>query len=413
MILHVEEAMLSPEFWIARMGEEAAHRVYNPQAINQALKPPHLPFQEAIQTLRQGGDQAALILPAGAVPQGYDRHGQPVTAAWQGQVQKNAILEPFPERWGFSVTRAALRSWPTLDPVFRTPKDQEFDQLQQTRVGVFEPLLILGQSADGQWFLVQSPIYQGWVRQDDVAWCDALTFTRFADRSHLVVITHPRQVVEPEPGSDEEPHVVSVGTMLPEATTFSVGHQASLVHVAVWWPQRAADGSLSVRPALMVKGPGVHQGFLPATRANLLRVAFSLLGERYGWGDSFDRHDCSSFVRDVFQTLGIHMPRNSSAQEQAVSWRQRLSGSYDERRIALEGALAGDVLFMPGHVMVYLGMYRGRPYALHAFVGYRHGGQVHWVNQVMVSPLDIELRDRDLPYLQGVTSVGAVLKTLE
>jgi hypothetical protein len=57
--------------------------------------------------------------------------------------------------------------------------------------------------------------------------------------------------------------------------------------------------------------------YLPLTRANLIRQAFKFLGERYGWGHSYDARDCSGFVSEVYRSMGVQLPRNT--RDQAVS----------------------------------------------------------------------------------------------
>jgi len=54
---------------------------------------------------------------------------------------------------------------------------------------------------------------------------------------------------------------------------------------------------------------------LPFTRANLLRQAFRFLGERYGWGHDYQGRDCSGFVSEVYRSMGVQLPRNTSDAE--------------------------------------------------------------------------------------------------
>ncbi len=360
MIPYVTEAMLHPEFWTEQMSGEAATAVHDAVAINQGMSrsPALVPVKTVAQALLDGHGPGGFVRAPDPLPDGFGSGGAARDDSCKEKTRTNAVLKPFKALLGFAVRRAALRSWPTEGQVFRTVADREFDQLQQTRIAVFEPVAILGQSQDEAWFLVQSSIYQGWVLQDSVAWTDSEMFARFQAVGEVVVITKPNQAVEPSPyDGDFDPHLAGTGTILPWA-----GHGQTV------------PSQEKLHPALLPKGPGVSRGFLPATRSHLLHSAFGMLGERYGWGDSFDRHDCSSFARDAFRTLGIFLPRNTAAQEQAVGPRVMLSGSYSQRLAQLDWALPGDLLFMKGHVMVYLGRDQGRPYVLHAFVGFRHEG---------------------------------------
>ena len=57
--------------------------------------------------------------------------------------------------------------------------------------------------------------------------------------------------------------------------------------------------------------------YLPLNRANLLRQGFKFLGERYGWGHSYNARDCSGFVSEVYRSFGVQLPRNT--RDQAVT----------------------------------------------------------------------------------------------
>ena len=60
--------------------------------------------------------------------------------------------------------------------------------------------------------------------------------------------------------------------------------------------------------------PTSQADYLPLTRANLLRQGFKFLGERYGWGHSYNARDCSGFVSEVYRSFGVQLPRNTRDQ---------------------------------------------------------------------------------------------------
>ena len=94
------------------------------------------------------------------------------------------------------------------------------------------------------------------------------------------------------------------------------GQHPYTAHV-VELPMRAADGSLHFTPALLPRTADVAADYLPLTRANLLRQSFKFLGERYGWGHSYNARDCSGFVSEVYRSFGVQLPRNT--RDQGVS----------------------------------------------------------------------------------------------
>src|SRR3546814_7670025 len=93
-----------------------------------------------------------------------------------------------------------------------------------------------------------------------------------------------------------------------------VNGQAAYTSHVVELPVRNDDGSLRIVPALLPRTADVSADYLPLTRANLVRQAFKFLGERYGWGHSYNGRDCSGFVSEIYRSMGVQLPRNTSAQ---------------------------------------------------------------------------------------------------
>ena len=116
---------------------------------------------------------------------------------------------------------------------------------------------------------------------------------------------------------------------------------------------------------------------------------------------------------DVYRTVGVQIPRNSEIQAKALkrlfSWSDGVG--YARRMADLNSAAPGDLLMMPGHVMMYLGTVDEVAYAIHAFVGYGEmiGGAVRevLVDAVEVSSLAMAAR-RGVAYLNAVSVVCRV-----
>jgi peptidoglycan DL-endopeptidase CwlO len=78
--------------------------------------------------------------------------------------------------------------------------------------------------------------------------------------------------------------------------------------------------------------------------ASVLSIAARYAGTPYVFGGTTPAgFDCSGFVGYVFNQVGISLPRTSSAQRAATT------------RISRSEAVAGDLVFMPGHVGIYAG----------------------------------------------------------
>ncbi len=179
----------------------------------------------------------------------------------------------------------------------------------------------------------------------------------------------------------------------PQATPVN-GQHPYTAHV-IELPVRASDGTLKFTPALLPRTADTSGDYLPLSRANLLRQGFKFLGERYGWGHSYNARDCSGFVSDVYRSFGVQLPRNT--RDQAVSPAlNRITftdaDDHEHRLAVLRNLEVGDLVYIPGHVMMVIGHDNGMPYVIHDTTGisYRNGtGEVTRVqlNGVSVTPL--------------------------
>ncbi|HEY1283720.1 MAG TPA: NlpC/P60 family protein, partial [Steroidobacteraceae bacterium] len=178
-------------------------------------------------------------------------------------------------------------------------------------------------------------------------------------------------------------------------------------------PVRSDDGSLRFAPALLPKTEDTASDYLPLSQSNLLRQGFKFLGERYGWGHSFNARDCSGFVSEVYRSFGVQLPRNTRDQAVSPALNRIAFTSADthEHRLAVLRELqVGDLIYIPGHVMMVIGHDRGVPYVIHDTTGisYRdQSGVVQRValNAVSVTPITPLLLNRDQPLVDRITSI--------
>ena len=117
----------------------------------------------------------------------------------------------------------------------------------------------------------------------------------------------------------------------------------------------------------------MREGYLALTRRHALALAFARLGDPYGWGGLGGYRDCSSLLLDVAATFDLRLGRNSSVQAQAGSTVVDVTGKSDADKLA--AVRAADqrglvLLYMPGHIMLYLGELDGKAYALSAISEY-------------------------------------------
>jgi len=208
----------------------------------------------------------------------------------------------------------------------------------------------------GNFYLVKSQNYFGWVLKSTVATCPKTSFDNYANPSNFVVVTAERL-----PTSLGVPTMLRMGTKLPIASqsgnnvTFSV-------------PIRLSSGGLSSQEVTLTidNNEYIYVGYLPYTTTNLLKQMFKMLGQKYGWGDQNGDRDCSSTVWTAYKCCGFILPRNTTQMEliPAGTYCKSVNGNTNIMNV-LSAYRPGTILLKDGHVVMYLGYYNNAHYIIH------------------------------------------------
>lgn len=322
--------------------------------------------------------------------------------------------------WALVTQRASLRTFPTTERVFSAPGDTDLDRFQESAVFPGMPVAVLHASADGHWRFVVGTTYAAWIPEAALAHTDRDTALGFAARATRVVLEPIARLAHTPEAPAVSGLTLDMGVALPERRdwpmTATVNGQSALASHVVDVPTRGAGGALHVTTALLPRGEASHDGPLPASRANLLRQAFRFLGERYGWGHANEARDCSGFVGEVYRSVGLVMPRNTGDQARSPAFaRQSLEGMDRAARLTAVAALApGDLLYLPGHVVMVVGHDEHGPWVIHDVHKLRArdagGTLVEWrANGVVLTPLLPLHVDAATDYLDAATMLVRVL----
>ena len=404
----IEQQMLQADFWIARAASPQ-QIIMTPQQIELFNKSIIAAMPQVVvdmYALPDSLDKNALKqrLAADKLPRGKERYsgGSTVAAGFYDQLEQNmnlaAISESNPTTWGYTVRRTDLRTFPTDRPSSEDEESDDFDIFQETAVNIAEPVAVLHRSSDARWLFVQLYNYRGWLRAADVALsASRQEWQARQSGASFIVITGsrvvPREAVMGKPIADWR---AGMGTRLPYLGPDSEGY-------AVEIPQRSSSGAVVWRKAWIHGKADVAVGFLPYTRAAIIRQAFKMQGESYGWGGLHEGRDCSSFIADIFTVFGFHPPRNADQQERtpgrSVDLRT-VTNAAARYSLLSKQAEPGATLHMRNHVMLYLGQNGDKYYAIHDLGSYgddsapRSDGSLPRVEvmKVVVSELDLPLR---------------------
>lgn len=428
MPLQAQPAQLQAEHWIARLPAASPPLLQATQraAFNARLLRDDASMHDlaALPTQLPAAQVRAQILALSAPPTRtlYDTQGGALDAARLQALQHALALEALPAqvqpRYALVVQRTDLRRFPTAERVFSDRDDRDIDRFQESALYPGSAVAILHASADGQWLFVLANNYAAWIARDHLAEGDRASVLAYAQRTPRLLVTGARAatVFTPElPAASQV--ALDMGSALPLLRDWppqnSVNGQSPLAAYVVQLPLRDRDGRLQLIPALVPRSADVAEAPLPATPQMLLQQAFKFLGERYGWGNGYDARDCSGFVVDLHRSLGIELPRNTGDQARSpalMSVPYTATDPLPQRRQALAQLRVGDLVYIPGHVMLLIGHEDGQTWVIHDVAGasYRDAaGRLQRVrlNGVSVTPLEPLLLGDGTPFIDRITRI--------
>ena len=318
----------------------------------------------------------------------------PADKAFLMEIENNMRPDSIPAkieiRYGLTSGYADQRIMPCAAGLFEEPGNTEFDELQNSSLDVGTPLAILHESGDGKWLYVLGPSSDGWVEKKSVSIISRLELDKYLGQTDFVVVTSAKADIFLDPGLNIYHDFVRMGARFPRGKM----KDAWVIEIII--PYKGQDGSRSMKKAY-VRKESVSPGYLAYTPRSVIEQAFRLINAPYAWGGARGEQDCSGFTKQVFAVFGINLPRNSSAQAAAgVLLDKFKKGTGDEEKIQILSAKAAggaSLIYMDGHIMLFLGMYKDKPYVIHDIWGYRQNGargdESLVIGRVAVTGLDL------------------------
>ncbi|QBG37224.1 SH3 domain-containing protein [Litorilituus sediminis] len=358
----------------------------------------------------------------------YFANGKPVNdkdfSIWRENANIVAVASSNRVQFALVVKRSRLRTFPTNQRVFRLSElgqiDQDLDLFQESGIFPGQAVAVLHQSKDKRWYLVQAFNYLAWLPAADIAIGSREQVAEFVKAKRFITVTGSKvftnEIPSYYPAAKQLSNIqLDMGVTLPLAERHEYKNalygQNPFTSYVVKYPSKDEQGKLVVRLLAISKAQDITVGTMAMTPANIIQQAFQFLGERYGWGHDFNGRDCTGFIGEVFKSFGILMPRNSGQQAKSDygnNIRFDDNATKAEKLAALNNLKVGDLIYIPGHVMMYLGQDKGQPYVIHDVKDMKYQtvqGENYFgtLNGVSVTPL--------LPMIDYVENI-TVIKTI-
>lgn len=259
-----------------------------------------------------------------------------------------------------------IRNLPTNKPFFRNFKrageGYPFDYLQNSRVHIGTPLFISHYSSDGSWAFVQNPFSCGWVPANSIAILDKNETKEYIDTPKIVIIKDNTPLYTKHQKFYSH---AQLGALLPLARE---DEQFFYSYIFI-------NSFINTNQKIELIIPKIFAKRFPLffTQKNIKKAVNELLNQRYGWGGYLANRDCSAMTKDFFSLFGVWLPRNSAAQKRAGEYID-LNGknSAQKESIISQNAIPFRTLvYLKGHIMLYIGESKNRAIVLQNLWGLR------------------------------------------
>lgn len=279
--------------------------------------------------------------------------------------------------YAVGIKRTEVKMFPTKSIWGYDSPDDPDDESCNSTIEVNEPFVIRAKCTIGKdtfyWGLTKN--CTGWVNAKHVAIFDSKeewlnSWQVDVANKDFLVVTQDNIILEPSTAEKDTSEVqLKLGTVLklvPEnEIPESINGRRTWNNYVVYLPTRNDEGKYVRGYALIAEHYKTSIGYLPLTQRNLLDVAFTCLGNRYGWGGMLGAMDCSAYAKAIYKCFGLELPRNTTNQQNVPNKVVSLEDMSEEKKEKyIEKLPVGSMLFFPGHVTVYIGSENGKNYVI-------------------------------------------------
>ena len=296
----------------------------------------------------------------------YHDDGTLIPKSWYKKQIKNSnfknsdtISQP-----AITLKHTNLRLYPSSDGIYydprRTGEGFPFDYSQNSSVHINTPLAISHYSLDKQWVYAQTSFASGWIKVEDIAFVTPNFQTQFRNNDYSITVKDNLDL------SDDNGHIslVKIGSIFPidpETKKYLIAKKDEKGYAYL---SKVTVNDIDIIAHKPIK-------FNPY---NIAYISKQLVGEPYGWGGGYETRDCSALTKDFFAPFGIYLARNSRQQANNGNEFISLKGlntKTKQKTILANAKPFRSLLFVPGHITLYLGEQKGEPIILHNYWGVR------------------------------------------
>ena len=260
---------------------------------------------------------------------------------------------------GIVIRNSDIRALPSSKPYFFNPQKAgegfPFDYFQESKIYANTPVRALFATADEAFFYVSNYISGGWIDSRNIYFTTPPEEERLKN-SKLFATIKDKTAVFGKNGVFLEK--MAIGSFVYKDGEEFLGASNEGISKLIF-----DEDAFAPLP-------------LEFSQRAVSSLADGMMNEPYGWGGMFDNRDCSMFLRDLYLPFGVYLPRNSKDQAKLHSKRyidlSKLSEAKKSEYITQNATPFNTLLYLKGHILLYIGAREGEPLALHDMWGFAY-----------------------------------------
>ena len=296
----------------------------------------------------------------------YHKDRTPISKAWYKKEIQNSNFENSDSlsKPAITVRHTNLKLYPSSEAIYYDPKRTgegfPFDYNQNSSVHINTPIVVSHYSLDKKWVYAQTSFASGWIKVEDIAFVTPAFQTQFRNDNYSITVKDNLNI------SDDNGFIslVKIGSIFP------IDPETKKYLLA----KRDENGSAYLSKVTVNDIDIIAHKPIKFNPYNIAYISKQLVGEPYGWGGGYETRDCSALTQDFFAPFGIYLARNSRQQANNGNEFISIKGMDKKRKqdtILADAKPFRSLLFVPGHIMLYLGERKGEPIILHNYWGVR------------------------------------------
>ena len=296
----------------------------------------------------------------------FRKDGSSIPSSWFTEQINNSnfIMSHTLNMPAITIHHTNLRLYPSMRGIYYDPNKTgegfPFDYSQNSSVHINTPIMLSHFSLNKKWVYAQASYASGWLKTDDIAFVSPSFQESFKNGNYAITVKDNLKLQK----DNSYISLVKMGTIFPIDPKTKEYLMAKKDKKGFAKLERITVNDIDIIAHKPIK----------FNTYNLAYISKQLVGEPYGWGGKEKTRDCSALTRDFFSPFGIYLPRNSRQQAQGGSEFISLRGldSLTKKQTILDNAKPfRSMLFVPGHITLYLGEKEGEPIILHNYWGVR------------------------------------------